>query len=247
MTGAELLDGRAGGLLILCDHASNLVPEGVALGVPPGAMETHIALDIGAGPLARALARRLDAPAVLGRWSRLVADCNRPVDHPQFLVTESDGVPVPGNVGLAAAERAAREAIHHGFHAAIDSAIERYRPLLLASVHSFTPALASDPTPRPWPVGILWNRDARGAGLALTRLQRDRRVGGPVGANEPYSGRILNYTMDRHAEARGLPYVGFEVRHDGIADAAGVARWAAILADCVGAVLAALRAPAGVG
>ncbi len=224
----------------MCDHASNLVPDGIALGVPAGAMETHVALDIGAGPLAEALASRLGAPAVLGAWSRLVADCNRPLDHPEFLVAEADGIPVPGNTGLDPAARAEREAIHHAFHATVCAAIARYHPRLLVSVHSFTPALMAQPVPRPWPVAILWNRDSRAAGLGLTRLQKDRRVRGPVGANEPYSGRILNYTMDRHAEARGLPYIGIEVRQDGIADAEGVARWAAILADCVAGVLAAL-------
>jgi predicted N-formylglutamate amidohydrolase len=230
------IPGRAGGPLILCDHASNLVPEGLDLGLPPALMETHIALDIGAGPLSEALAARLDAPAILGRWSRLVADCNRPIDHEGFVPASSDGIAIPGNRGLDPAARAAREAIHIAHHDAISDAIARLRPTLLVSVHSFTPALAADPAPRPWPVAILWNRDRRGAGPALAELGRDRRVGGPVGANEPYSGRILNYTMDRHGEAGGIPYIGFEVRQDGISDAEGVARWAEILGDCVAAV-----------
>jgi predicted N-formylglutamate amidohydrolase len=240
LIGAERLPGRDGGPLLVCDHASNLVPEGIALGVPAPVLETHVALDIGAGPLTRALAMRLAAPAVLGAWSRLVADCNRPLDHPQFLVSQSDGVPIPANAGLGAEARRDREAIHHAFHCTVSEAIARHRPRLLVSVHSFTPALASDPQPRPWPIGILWNRDSRAAGLALTRLQKDRRIVGPVGANQPYSGRVLNYTMDRHAEAAGLPYIGFEVRQDGLSDSRGVAQWASILADCVAAVAAAL-------
>jgi predicted N-formylglutamate amidohydrolase len=204
-------------------------------------METHIALDIGAGPLTEALAARLDAPAILGRWSRLVADCNRPIDHAGFVPEASDGMNIPGNIGLSAGARAAREAIHIGYHASLAHALASHRATLLVSVHSFTPVLASDPVPRPWPVAILWNEDMRAAGLALAELGRDRRIGGPVGANEPYSGRILNYSMDRHAEAGGIPYIGFEVRQDGISDAAGVARWAEILGDCVAAVEARLR------
>jgi predicted N-formylglutamate amidohydrolase len=54
-----------------------------------------------------------------------------------------------------------------------------------------------------------------------------------VGMNQPYSGRDLNYTMNRHAEATGLPYLGVEVRNDGLRDEAGVAHWAAVLADVV--------------
>jgi len=244
VTGAEVVAGRPGGLLLVCDHASNLVPPGVDLGVPAAVMQTHIAFDIGAGSLARALGRRLGAPVVLGRWSRLVADCNRPSDHPQFLVEESDGVPVPGNRGLEGRRRAEREAIHRSFHSTLARAIERYRPVLLVSVHSFTPTLALDPRPRPWPVAVLWNRDARAAGRALAALARDPRVPGPVGANEPYSGRVLNYTMDRHAEAAGLAYLGLELRQDGIADAAGVARWAAVLGDCLGDLVRELAAAA---
>ncbi|MFN7177184.1 MAG: N-formylglutamate amidohydrolase [Thermaurantiacus sp.] len=236
MTPFRWIAGRAGGPLLVCDHASNLVPDGVDLGLPTAAMETHIALDIGAGPLTEALAARLDAPAILGRWSRLVADCNRPIDHPGFGPEASDGVPVPGNVGLDGPARAARKVIHIGYHRALAEGIARHRPSLLVSVHSFTPVLAAEPGLRPWPVAILWNHDMRAAGLALAELGRDRRVGGPVGANEPYSGRILNYSMDRHAEAGAIAYIGFEVRQDGISDAGGVARWAEILGDCVVAV-----------
>jgi predicted N-formylglutamate amidohydrolase len=51
-----------------------------------------------------------------------------------------------------------------------------------------------------------------------------------VGDQQPYSGRLLNATMNRHAEAEGRPYVGIEVRQDLIADAAGQAQWAERLA-----------------
>jgi predicted N-formylglutamate amidohydrolase len=237
---AHLIGGRDGGPLLVCDHASNLVPPGIVLGVPAARMETHIALDIGAGELTAGLAGQLGAPAVLARWSRLVADCNRPIDHPGFVAAESDGVCVPGNRGLDGQQRARREAIHIGFHATLAAAIARHRPRLLVSVHSFTPALATAQEPRPWPVAVLWNRDGRAAELALACLGQDQRIAGPVGANQPYSGRVLNYTMDRHAEGHGLAYLGFEVRQDGIADAAGVARWTAILGDCVASVERAL-------
>ncbi len=50
-----------------------------------------------------------------------------------------------------------------------------------------------------------------------------------AGDNEPYSGRILNATMNTHAEANGIPYLGIEVRQDLIGDAAGAEAWAARL------------------
>jgi len=51
-----------------------------------------------------------------------------------------------------------------------------------------------------------------------------------VGDNEPYSGRLLNATLNRHGEARGIPSIAIEVRNDLLADDAVVARWRDILA-----------------
>ncbi len=48
--------------------------------------------------------------------------------------------------------------------------------------------------------------------------------------------------MDRHAEAQGVPYLTIEVRQDQIADEAGQARWAALIADVAGRTLLALEA-----
>lgn len=242
LPGARRIAGANRALLLVCDHASNEVPPGLDLGVPPALMEDHVALDIGAGPLTRALAARLGAPALLGAWSRLVVDCNRAPGAPGLVPEASDGHAIPGNMGLDDAAFAARLALHADFHARVEAEIAAARPRLLVSVHSFTPALATGSAPRPWPVAVLWNQDGRGAEAALAALAGDRRVGGPVGANEPYSGRILNYSMDRHAEANGIAYVGFEVRQDGLLDAAGVGRWADILADCIHGVEAALFA-----
>lgn len=235
-------DGADPGILLVCDHASAEVPEGLDLGVAAEVFLDHVAVDVGAGPLTEALAARMGVAAHLGRWSRLVVDCNRPETSPSLVVETSDGVHIPGNIGLSDQQFEVRLAIHRDFHAALSRRIAARRPGLLVSVHSFTPRLATNPVPRPWPVAILWNRDERGAALAIEALRADPRVPGPVGANEPYSGRILNYSMDRHAEANGIPYVGFEVRQDLITDAEGQARWATILADCLDRVRQGLAA-----
>ncbi len=239
MQAHRLVPGARSDILLVCDHASNAVPPGVELGLPDTLRADHIAWDIGAGALAEAVAARLGVAAWLGGWSRLVVDCNRP---PELAIPEaSDGHAIPGNRGLGPPARAERLALHAAFHQRLAARIAATAPGLLVSVHSFTPALASDPAPRPWPVAVLWNRDGRAADRALAALRADCEVGGPVGANQPYSGKILNYTMDRHAEANGIPYIGFEVRQDLLADAAGVDRWAAILARTIGRVAAELR------
>jgi predicted N-formylglutamate amidohydrolase len=116
--------------------------------------------------------------------------------------------------------------------------VRRVRPRLIVSVHSFTPRLRAPPeTARPWAIGVLWNRDARGAARALEALNATAGLPGPVGANAPYSGQVLNYTMNRHAEAAAIPYFGVEIRQDLLADAPAVDRWRAWLAPVIATVL----------
>ena len=80
----ERIEGALdGGVLVVCDHAANAFPPGYgALGLPREALERHIAYDIGAAQLARRLAARLGAPAVLSTFSRLLIDPNRGARRP---------------------------------------------------------------------------------------------------------------------------------------------------------------------
>lgn len=237
------IDGRAP-ILIVADHASNAVPEAVDLGIAPALLEAHIAIDIGTAELAGALAALLDAPAIIASISRLVIDLNRDPSEPSLVPAASDGHVIPGNLALSKSERDLRRtAIHTPYHNAIDAAIARHSPQLLVSIHSFTPQLASAPeSRRPWPIGLLHNSDSRATNLALPLLAAR---GLHVGDNEPYSGQTLNYTMDRHAEARGLPYLCFEVRNDGLQTEDDIARWSTIIAETVLLVLSGLQDRAG--
>jgi predicted N-formylglutamate amidohydrolase len=97
------------GVLILCDHASNAVPPDLdALGLPELEFQRHIAYDIGAAAVTRSLARRLGAPAILTRFSRLIIDPNRGRDDPTLVMRLSDGAVVPGNAHVDDAEIASR-------------------------------------------------------------------------------------------------------------------------------------------
>ncbi|WP_414900385.1 N-formylglutamate amidohydrolase [Sphingomonas flavalba] len=220
-----------GDVLLLVDHAGAAVPPDVALGIPDALLAAHIAVDIGAGPLARALAGRLGAAAFLATLSRLVVDLNRDPDDPRAIPAASDGHAIPGNADLSAAERQARLARFWApYHDAVAAHVAAARPALIVAVHSFTPALAEGGDPRPWPVGLLYNDDDRAARIALTLLAE---AGFDAGDNQPYSGKLLNATMNRHAEARGIPYLALEIRNDGLTDAAGIGRWAEILAPVI--------------
>lgn len=241
MTAPRLVAGRAP-VLLIADHASNVVPPGIDLGIDPALLDTHIAVDIGTEALSLALAAALDAPAIVARVTRLAVDCNREPDVPAAIPGASDGHLIPGNLALSPAERGLRvDAIHIPYHSAIAAAIARRRPRLIVSLHSFTPRLATRPDEaRPWPIGILYNRDERAACLGLDWLA-ERGIN--AGDNEPYSGRDLNYTLNRHAEVNEIPYLGIELRQDEIGDPSGRARWLEIVAALVGAVSAGLAQP----
>lgn len=228
MSVARMIDG-AGDVLILCDHASAGVPEGIDLDIAPELLEKHIAVDIGAAAVSEELAAHLGCPAILAEVSRLVIDLNREPDSVGLIPVVSDGHAIPGNRNADRAERIAR--LHGPYHAVIARNIRARRPELIVSVHSFTPRLElHDGNDRPWQVGILYNRDARAAVPGIAAL---RAAGVVTGDNEPYSGRILNATMNRHAEANGIPYLGIEIRNDLIREAVGVAQWAQLLASIV--------------
>lgn len=231
---AEWIDGAAHDLLLLCDHASNHVPADIDLQIAPELLELHIALDIGAAPLTRALAARLSAPAILGTVSRLLIDLHREPDHPNLIPHYSDGHDIPGNRHINSEERLAR--FHTPYHALIEDRIAAIRPELILSIHSFTPRLERGGADRPWEVGVLYNEDDRAARGAIAWLRAQGLI---TGDNEPYTGKLLNATLNRHAEANGIPSIAIEVRNDLIRDEAGVARWTEILADLANE----LRAP----
>ncbi|WP_333571867.1 N-formylglutamate amidohydrolase [Sphingomonas sp.] len=226
MSVAEVLHGAGQDVLLLCDHASNAVPGDIDLGIDPRLLDLHIGVDIGAAEVTRALAAALDAPAILATVSRLVIDLHREPDHAGLIPAASDGHLIPGNVGADRAERIAR--FHAPYHRLLRDQVRRQRPALILSIHSFTPQLEQGGSPRPWEVGVLYNRDARAARPAVEWF---RAQGIVTGDNEPYSGRLLNATLNRHAEAQGIPSIAIEIRNDCIREPAGVTRWATQLHD----------------
>src|SRR3546814_19831557 len=93
----ELIPGRPdSGLLIVADHASSRVPEGLDLGICPTVLDRHVAIDIGVEPLVRLLAARLEATAVVARLSRPIGDFNRAEGGPGRDPPISDGIHIQG-------------------------------------------------------------------------------------------------------------------------------------------------------
>ena len=225
----EMVPGDpACGLLILCDHASNFVPEDLDLGVPEAEFARHIAYDIGAAGVTRRLAAELGAPAILTRFSRLIIDPNRGCDDPTLVMRLSDGAVVPGNARIDEAGKAERIArFYDPFDRAIEAGVAAGEaagaPPAIVTIHSFTPYWRG--VARPWQVGILYDRDERLSAPLIAGLRADP-AGLTVGDNAPYGGGLPGDTIDRHAMARGLPNALVEIRQDLIAGEAGQAEWA---------------------
>ena len=220
-------------LVLVCDHASNLVPRKLlGLGLSQAQLDDHIGWDPGSALVARFLSSHLDAPLLLSSYSRLVIDCNRAPDMSDSIPEQSGGVDIPGNRNLSAAERAMRRReLFDPYQQAIGHLLDgrRQRKTILMSIHSFTPSLRG--LHRPWSIGVCFGRDARLADLLLPELKM--RVSGEVGRNQPYS--ITDegdYTIPVQAEARGIPSVMLEIRQDEIRTEEQAHAWGKLIADC---------------
>ena len=229
----EILQGDvAHNLLITVDHACNHIPEHYEqLGLPNGEFERHIAYDIGTRELAIQLAAKLNVPAVMSKYSRLLIDPNRGEDDPTLIMQISDGAIIPGNVNLPESEKQLRKTeyylpYHGAISAMIDDAIARAKPPAVFAIHSFTPSWKG--VPRPWHVGVLWKHDGRFALPLINALSSDPTLN--VGENQPYQGGMKGESVDKHGLHRGLATALIEIRQDLICDQTGVDEWAERLA-----------------
>ncbi len=237
--------GAASGWLIVCDHASNALPEEYGtLGLPHEQLERHIGYDIGAAGVTRELARLLGAPALLTNFSRLLIDANRGDDDPTLIMRLSDGVVVPGNAHFDEEERAQRVSRFYApYHAAIDDAIDAgiaaVRPPALLSIHTFTENWRG--TARPWHATILWDKDPRLPVPMLEALRAESDL--VIGENVPYTGELKGDCLYRHGTQRGLAHALIEIRQDLVHEEAGQLEWGQRLARIMAPLLQAPGAP----
>ncbi len=235
--GASLLEGEpapvvvvnGGGrspYLLICEHASNLLPTTLGtLGLPESELQRHIAWDIGAEKVARLLSRLIDAPLVLPRYSRLAYDCNRPPDSADAMPEISETTHIPGNRNLSPAHRLARiSEIYRPFHAAIADLLDRRAAegtrSMVVTIHSFTPVYKGKP--RPVELGILHDRDT---GLSLKLITSFPTVDARL--NEPYGPEDgVLHTLNLHAAPRGLRHAMIEMRNDLVSHERGQGEWA---------------------
>lgn len=233
-------DGKAS-VLIVADHAGRAIPRHMGrLGVDQSVLDKHVAWDMGSAAIARHLSQRLDAPAVLACYSRMLVDCNRQLYDPTAFIKVSDGIAIPGNLNLSEDEKWLRvRSFYWPYHHTVTEHLHKLRrrdvtPAMI-SIHSCTPVY--NRVVRPWHYGVIWDQDPRIAVPLIERLAKNEGV--CVGDNEPYSGRHPHdFTIDFHAELNALPHVGIETRQDLIGEPEGVRHWAGLLGDALEEILA---------
>jgi predicted N-formylglutamate amidohydrolase len=227
---AEEIDGDLDGRLVFtCEHASNELPEPWSW---PEAdrwlVDTHWASDIGAGAFTRRVARLMNAPAVLARFSRLLVDPNRPLDSDTLFRKSADGRQIHFNEALLETERRSRiDRFYHPYHAAVSAMIERSHGDTVFSIHTFTDNYEGDA--RVLELGVLFDEDEEPAHQLIRHFEG---VGFHVLPNEPWSGKGgLAYSPVRHAKESGWCALEIEARQDLIVQEAFAERLAEALVD----------------
>lgn len=233
---------RPGRWLVACDHATNRVPEDVgggSLGIGPADMARHIAYDVGAAGLARALGAALDSPVICSDFSRLVIDPNRGEHDPTLVMKLYDGTIIPANRHVDATEvRRRLETLYLPYHAAYAGLAARRADTAILAIHSFTPSLKGRP-PRPWHVGVLYSHlDDRLSKPLIARLEAEADL--CIGDNAPYAGHLPGDAIDRHAIMPGRHNTLIELRNDLIGTDVAQSAWANRLAPILQEVLASL-------
>ena len=230
-------------ILIVCDHASNRVPQALNdVGLSKANLEKHIAWDPGTENIGRYMSEKLDATGFFACYSRIVVDVNRGERSAECMREVSDHIHVPGNKGLSAAEKRQRlDEIFWPYHRALAAQIKTYRKKnivpLIVSLHSFTPEM--DGYKRPWHIGVLWNKEETIARRLIAELQA-QNPDMVVGENEPYTLKQTNLTKNTiktHAEDNGLPYVIVEFRQDLVATKRDALKWGRIFLEALAPIL----------
>jgi predicted N-formylglutamate amidohydrolase len=213
----EIIAGSfTSGVIFICDHASNFIPKDYDnLGLLEPDLQRHIAYDVGAKTVIRALAQGFQAPAIVSRFSRLLIDPNRGIDDPTLVMRISDGACIPSNAYIGQDEVQHRiERFYAPYHAAIkrviDQALDAGIVPVIISLHSFTRAMNG--CERPWHMGVLWDSDPRLSVELLVALRAKTDL--IIGDNQPYDGALMGDTLNIHATKRGLSNTLIEIRND---------------------------------
>jgi len=221
--------GKSSDFLVICDHASNNIDEKYKnLGLEKKYIDSHRAFDIGAKDVAHELSKLLNCNLVMSNFSRLVIDPNRGLDDLTLIPKLSEGRAIKGNIKILLNKNDHEKDLriknyytpyHEQIEKFINHTLKKNIIPKIISIHSFTPTWKGKK--REIDVGVLWDKDNRLSNIFLRSFK-----GYNVGDNKPYSGRLKNDTLYKHATLKGLPNVLIEIRQDLLASENNQKDWA---------------------
>lgn len=198
-------------LVLTCEHAGAKIPKGLAAYFFGHAdvLKTHRASDLGALPIAKALAKSFSCALFFTETSRLVVDCNRSLHHKGIIS------PFLNDLTKDERERLVRT-LYLPYREKVEShirtLIKKGRRVLHISVHSFTPELNGQV--RDADIGLLFD-PSRSLEKKLCLSWQDilRRFGPEwqIRRNYPYRGTADGFTTSLRRRFSASSYAGIEV------------------------------------
>ena len=174
----------------------------------PDILTTHRGYDIGILPVAKQLARMLDAPLIACRTSRLLIEVNRSLHHRALFSEFSRGLsPTDKQRLIEQIWRPHRQAVTD----AVAGHIRRGKRVLHLALHSFTPVL--DGCVRTTDVGLLYDpkrRRERDFALSLQEALR-QMTEWRIRRNYPYRGNADGLTTTLRRVFAPGDYLGLEI------------------------------------
>lgn len=207
-----------GPILLVAEHAGNLVPEfWENLGLPALYFDTHFGVDLGIDKLTREMSKRLNMPAVLANYSRLFLDYNRSSSAWDYCRPDLAGIPIPGNLMLEAADIEIRNNV---------AAIPLYEAIeqrfvgneALIGLHSFTPFIHG--AERQVDIGTIWRAQTPFVSLVSQLLEKfGSSAGLRIGHNEPYEWHDeANNSLLVHGINKGRVCIYLEINNSHLLD-----------------------------
>ncbi len=223
-------------IIIVCEHGSNYIPaEFHNLGLTEDVCQTHIAWDIGAYEVARALSDLLDATLISPCFSRLVYDCNRGPSSSTAIPEQSEIYQIPGNQNLSETEKRYRISAYYQPYwqqltCLMMQRIHQSLAPVIVTIHSFTPIFKE--FVRTTEIGIIHDADTRLADRLLQCAKQQTQY--QFSRNEPYGPTDdVTHTLKYQAMAHQVENAMVEIRNDLIRSPDQQVKVARVLANCL--------------
>jgi predicted N-formylglutamate amidohydrolase len=198
-------------IIISCEHAGNKVPTQFRFLFKgkESVLQSHLGWDPGAFSVARSLADALKVRLFHQDYSRLLIECNRSLDNPELFSKYSTGL---NDMVKDYLIRKYYLSYRKKVERAIGKILDKGKPVLHLSIHSFTPALNG--TKRKADLGLLYDPDRRSEEDFSVHLKNELETLSPnllVKFNYPYLGTDDGFTTYLRTKFPDDSYAGIEI------------------------------------